>query len=290
MYPNKVNLLIILFLVLVVSIGCNLFRQASDDSTPARGDGDTEEVTQESEEEIDLGIAIDEPELQDEEDSEVPQARDITTVVRFGKGRTSRSYSNAVVRGTSNIYILEASRGQNMSVRINSTENNAVFRVIAPNGRTIGAASDGEGIKRYNSVLPSSGKYRISVTPTRGNATYNITFAVSAKEVEKPISSGRGLTTVVRFRKGRSSASYSNAVIRGERNTYILGASGGQLMSVSISSIEANAVFNVVAPNGRRLASGRTSWSGQLPVNGKYRITVGGTRGNATYRISFAVR
>ena len=61
-------------------------------------------------------------------------------------------------------------------------------------------------------------------------------------------------------------------------------------MSVNISSTENNAVFDIKAPNGRVLANEVRDWSGQLPADGKYRIVVGGTRGNATYKIRFAVR
>jgi LysM repeat protein len=99
-----------------------------------------------------------------------------------------------------------------------------------------------------------------------------------------------GKTTVVKFDKGGTSATYENAVVRGDRDTYILGASGGQQMSVKISSLEDNAVFDITAPNGRTLVSETRNWSGQQPADGKYRIVVGGTRGNATYKVSFSVR
>ena len=105
---------------------------------------------------------------------------------------------------------------------------------------------------------------------------------------------GGGVTRTVKFRKGATSASYKNAVIRGERDTYVLGAKGGQLMSVSITSLENNAVFQIRGPGGYLRGAGpgtdRRSWSGQLPANGKYRVIVGPTRGNATYTVTFAIR
>lgn len=212
-------------------------------------------------------------------------------VIKFDKGKTSKSYSDAVLRGESTTYILGALSGQNMTIDLSSLEDNAVFRIKTPSGKNLGEGTDEEGVTKYNGTLPESGKYKIIVTSTRGNATYKVNFGVSAKEkAEDKPETGGGKTTVVKFRKGGSSASYSNAVIRGDRDTYILGASSGQVMSVGISSLEDNAVFDIIAPNGRRLVNETASWSGQLPSDGKYKIIVGGTRGNATYKINFAVR
>ena len=61
-------------------------------------------------------------------------------------------------------------------------------------------------------------------------------------------------------------------------------------MSVSISSLEDNAVFGIKTPGGKTIVSGKSNWSGQLPADGKYRIIVRGMRGNATYTVRFAVR
>jgi hypothetical protein len=177
-----------------------------------------------------------------------------------------------------------------MSVNINSLENNAVFRIKSPSGKYALAGTEEEGVKEFNGILEESGNYKIIVTPTRGNATYKINFAVSAKDSSEPPPTSGGITKTVKFAKGGTSASYSNAVVRGDRDTYILGAGGGQTMSVSISSLESNAVFDVIAPGGQTLANETTSWNGQLPSNGKYRIIVGGTRGNATYKINFSIR
>lgn len=215
-----------------------------------------------------------------------------STVVKFSKGGTSGTYENAVIRGESLTYILGASKGQNMSVNISSTEDNAVFRVQTPGGQYLGNTSEEEGTKSFSETLPANGNYKITVSPEKGNATFKITFAVKGGSEETPEESpaSGGKTTVVKFRKGGTSASYENAVIRGERDTYILGAGGGQQMSVSISSLEDNAVFDIIAPNGRTLVSESDGWSGQLPVDGKYKIVVGGTRGNASYKVSFSVR
>ncbi len=235
--------------------------------------------------------------LEDDEDKEEESGpKNKTRVVKFAKGKSARTLSDAVIRGESHTYRLGASAGQMMAVRISSLESNAGFYVKAPNGKYLGKGTAENSTTTFIGKLPASGRYSIVVAPTRGNATYKISFAITGgKKADKPensttVESVGGLTTVVRFKKGATSASYKNAVIRGESNKYILGASGGQLMSVSVSSIEDNAVLRVQAPNGRILTSGRKSWSGQLPADGKYRILVSPTRGNATYTVRFAVR
>src|SRR5215211_683163 len=55
----------------------------------------------------------------------------------------------------------------------------------------------------------------------------------------------------IRFPAGRSSTTVEGAVIRGERDIYSLRARAGQTMSVSVTAVERNAVFNVYAPRAR---------------------------------------
>ena len=92
------------------------------------------------------------------------------------------------------------------------------------------------------------------------------------------------------FVPGKSYAVVSNSVIRGDRDHYYFGARPGQFISVAITSLEDNAVVEVwyrqagewlpadVPPDTRTLYGALPP-----PPGGQYRITVGGTRGNATY-------
>lgn len=109
------------------------------------------------------------------------------------------------------------------------------------------------------------------------------------------ITSADGITKRIKFARGKSSASVSGAVIRGDRDTYILGASVGQRMSVRITSPENNAVFQVMDDDGNYLSNAgeeddATNWSGKLPWTGDYKIIVGGTRGNASYRLTVSIQ
>lgn len=90
---------------------------------------------------------------------------------------------------------------------------------------------------------------------------------------------------------------------------YYLTAKAGQKMTVKISALENNAVFQIYRPGcvattdkegfteikGTSLpGAGETddalAWQGVLPVSGKYLLVVGGTRGNATYKLKITVR
>jgi hypothetical protein len=109
------------------------------------------------------------------------------------------------------------------------------------------------------------------------------------------ITSADGVTKRIKFARGKSSAVVSGAVIRGDRDTYILGAGVGQRMTVRITSTENNAVFQVMDDDGNYLQNAgeeddATDWTGKLPWKGDYKIIVGGTRGNASYRLSVSIQ
>lgn len=98
----------------------------------------------------------------------------------------------------------------------------------------------------------------------------------------------------VRFPRGASGVTLQGAVARGETNDYPLGARAGQFMTVNISSPENNAVFQIWAPSdeamdGASEGDDATVWSGELPLNGTYTITVGTTRGGGEYSLSLEI-
>ncbi|MEL6815132.1 MAG: hypothetical protein AAFP03_10015 [Cyanobacteria bacterium J06598_3] len=91
------------------------------------------------------------------------------------------------------------------------------------------------------------------------------------------------------FPAGESRTTLSNAVVRGDRDVYKLIAQGGQTINLSITALEDNAVFDIVAPSGIILGTELTSESTRLPDTGEYQIIVGGTRGNAAYELTITV-
>ncbi len=96
-------------------------------------------------------------------------------------------------------------------------------------------------------------------------------------------------TTQVFFDSGKRSTTVSDAVVRGDRDMYLVKAQGGQTMTLSISALENNAVFDVISPSNMILGTELKQSEIFLPHTGDYKIVVGGTRGNATYDLKVGV-
>ncbi len=112
----------------------------------------------------------------------------------------------------------------------------------------------------------------------------------------------------IRFAPGASRAIVQGVVVRGDQALYTIEAKQDQHMSLRITSPESNAVFQLYGPGaepqsvdsllhvegeslpGAGEGDDAMQWSGKLPRSGRYLVVVGGTRGNATYRLRVEIR
>ncbi len=109
-----------------------------------------------------------------------------------------------------------------------------------------------------------------------------------AEEFKKPL----------HFAQGKKSAIVSGDVVRGDRDVYLIRVHSGQFMSIDLSSLEDNAAFDLFEPGARGSrkekditgGSDITKWKGTLSKTGEYKIVVGGTRGNTSYKLQVAVQ
>ena len=104
------------------------------------------------------------------------------------------------------------------------------------------------------------------------------------------------------FATGSTSGTVGGRVLRGERNLYSVNAKAGQTMTVTITTPDGNAVFQLYEPgttigrdndgllefhgkplHGAAEGEDATRWQGRLPKSGTYLIVVGSTRGNGRY-------
>jgi hypothetical protein len=94
----------------------------------------------------------------------------------------------------------------------------------------------------------------------------------------------------IKFKTGSHSAIVSGGIARGTVNTYVLEANKGQTISLTITSIENNVVFQILDPTGKSIVKEKANFSGKLPRSGKYKIVVGTTRGGASFKLSVSIK
>ncbi len=116
-------------------------------------------------------------------------------------------------------------------------------------------------------------KYRATVKPT----------LIIAQESPPP--------KRIKFERGSSSGTVSGSVVRGTQDTYTVGAGLGQKMTVTITSEEKNAAFDIIDPSGEKIVEEKTDQQiiNALPLAGDYQIVVSPTRGNATYKMTLSI-
>ena len=106
-------------------------------------------------------------------------AQGVKKKIQFERGSSSATVKGAVVRGDSDRYYLGARKGQTMSVKITSEEDNAVFQVYLPGEQeTLSGAGEGDDAKDWSGELPRDADYVIVVGGTRGNATYTLKVSI----------------------------------------------------------------------------------------------------------------
>jgi len=99
--------------------------------------------------------------------------------VRFAPGTSSTTIRGTVVRGDRDRYYVGAKASQTMSVKITSTEKNAVFQIyFHGEEESLPGAGDGDDATTWSGKLPIDNEYVLVVGGTRGNATYALTISI----------------------------------------------------------------------------------------------------------------
>jgi hypothetical protein len=110
------------------------------------------------------------------------------------------------------------------------------------------------------------------------------------------------------FATGSSRGTVGGHVLRGARDLYSLKATAGQILTVTLTAPDDNAVFQIYEPGtqigrdsdgllqftGKALpraddGDDTTRWSGRLPRTGTYLVAIGSTRGNARYSMDVKI-
>jgi hypothetical protein len=106
-------------------------------------------------------------------------AEGVKRKIQFERGSSSATVRGSVVRGDQDRYYLKAAKGQTMSVKITSAEDNAVFQIYLPGEeKTLRGAGEGDDATDWSGELPADAEYVIVVGGTRGNASYTMKVSI----------------------------------------------------------------------------------------------------------------
>jgi hypothetical protein len=114
------------------------------------------------------------------------------------------------------------------------------------------------------------------------------TPAPGATSIVAPVTGGARIS----FPAGGTAADAQGSVSSGDKTTYLVGASAGQFMIVSLSSANHALYLNIQAPDGSVLVSSASQmvfWQGNLPQDGDYAISVVSTSGSGTFDLSITI-
>ncbi|GBF54616.1 hypothetical protein N0824_02484 [Microcystis sp. 0824] len=188
------------------------------------------------------------------------------------------SVANDNLDSTARIYI----QGNQVTGRVQATIHNEQAAYYTSYTQTL------QGTKKGNQLnLNITTKIELDTQKTQEIWTLTADSLNTGREVyqKQPC-----LLSQIQFAPGTNSATVNQSVVRGSRNIYLLRVNRGQRMDLKITSLENNAVFDVIAPNGEILKTEATQSSLKLPATGNYEIIVGGTRGNATYKLNVKIQ
>ncbi|ARI83165.1 hypothetical protein [Microcystis aeruginosa] len=188
------------------------------------------------------------------------------------------SVANDNLDATARIYI----QGNQVTGRVEATIHNEQAAYYSSYTQTL------QGTKKGNQLnLNITTKIELDTQKTQAIWTLTADFLNTGRVVyqKQPC-----LLSQIQFAPGTNSATVNQSVVRGSRDIYLLRANRGQRMDLKITSLENNAVFDVIAPNGEILTTEATQSSLKLPATGNYEIIVGGTRGNATYKLNVKIQ
>lgn len=107
----------------------------------------------------------------------IVSAQGVTEEIRFKKGESSARIEGSILRGDHDQYFLTAKGGQMLHVFVKSLENNAVIEIygeVEGSWTALPGADEGDDVTHWEGELPGggTGRYKIIVSSTRGNASY----------------------------------------------------------------------------------------------------------------------
>ncbi len=209
--------------------------------------------------------------------------------IRFDPGASSATIDSEATTGQVDLYRLDVGRAQIMTITLTSPDPNAMAALQQPDGN-----GPADAVVDTTIGSTQAGTYWICVDSGETGAAYKLFVSViddnTPTKIDAPWCGDRvNDRGEIRFDAGQFSGTVEQAVVRGERDLYRLGASADQALDVFLTSLEDNAVFDLRAPDGELLITEVSDFRIPLPLSGTYEFCVGSTRGNASYSLEVAI-
>jgi hypothetical protein len=210
--------------------------------------------------------------------------------IEFARGTDSATVQGSTPPGTTDRWVLRAAAGQTMTVNLGPDEFAALTTIFGPNGDVVGAGHTSATVN-----LPATGDYVIDVGNTGSTSDYTMTVRIpplqsppTTSPPPSPTNCTLSTSQRIEFAPGTDNATVQGSVAPGTIACYVLRASAGQTMTVSLGPDEFAALTTIVDPNGNVVGAGHTSATAHLPATGDYVIDVGNT--GTTTEFSMNVR
>lgn len=202
--------------------------------------------------------------------SAAPTAQSSTQRIRFAPGATSAVVSGSVNGGSVRRYVLTALAGQTMTIEPTSYGAPISVTIFDTGRGVLGSVVSGEA---WSGRLPSTGDYTLVVYPSPYTA--NTAFQLRVEIVfgsQQP----SPMPERIRFAPGAVSAQVTGYLPSAASKVYVLDARAGQVMTIESWSGTGPFRYTVTDPNGNVLGAANQGerWSGTLPRNGDYRVTL----------------
>jgi len=173
--------------------------------------------------------------------------------------------------------VLGAAQGQTLSINVEANPATIFLSVYGADGTEYL-----RGIQYQTAFimqLPRTQDYVVQLINTNSAATaYTLQVQIPSR---------------VQFARGAISARVPGYVLYGNVNEYVLGARGGQTMTVSVNAVSGTVGLSIVGADGspiKRYQNGPVdSWSGVLPATQDYYLEIFGLGNSTSYTLDITI-
>ncbi len=192
--------------------------------------------------------------------------------ISFGSGETAAMRSGSLGAGQSKEYLIRVLKGQQVTTEFYAT-GSAGYSIVGADGTELKPSAS--EINPFTFIAPATQDYRVRIMATTAT---EYDFIVTIPPLNASPTATPSAPVRLSVEPGGTSVSATDIVAAYGRDQYLVAASAGQTMYVSLQSPNDVVNFSIVGVlDGqplKRVENEDRSWSGTLPTTQDYLITV----------------